>query len=111
MLASYNLQSTFSAYSFYDKTSSPWVIGLILAIIVGFCLFGGGKRIIKTTSFLVPFMGLGYILVALIITIMNLEKLPDIFREIFTEAFNDQIIVIKEYKLEIMRRFYQNIMI
>ena len=24
MLASYNLQSTFSAYSFYDKTSSPW---------------------------------------------------------------------------------------
>jgi AGCS family alanine or glycine:cation symporter len=92
MLASYNLQSTFSAYSFYDKTSSPWVIGLILAIIVGFCLFGGGKRIIKTTSFLVPFMGLGYILVALIITIMNLEKLPDIFREIFTEAFNAEAI-------------------
>ena len=92
MLASYNLQSTFSAYSFYDKTSSPWVIGLILAIIVGFCLFGGGKRIIKTTSFLVPFMGLGYILVALIITIMNHEKLPDIFREIFTEAFNAEAI-------------------
>ena len=88
MLASYNLQSTFSAYSFYNEKTSPWIIGLILAIIVGFCLFGGGKRIIKTTSFLVPFMGLGYILVALVITIMNFEKLPFIFKEIFTGAFD-----------------------
>ena len=33
-------------------------------------------------------MGLGYILVALVITIMNFEKLPDIFKEIFTGAFD-----------------------
>lgn len=88
MLASYNLQSTFSAYSFYNDKISPWIIGLILAFIVGFCLFGGGKRIIKTTSFLVPFMGLGYILVALIVTILNFKELPDIFKEIFASAFD-----------------------
>ena len=34
MLASYNLQSTFSGYSFYDAKTSPWIIGFILAAIV-----------------------------------------------------------------------------
>lgn len=88
MLASYNLQSTFSSYRFYDARISPWIIGLILALIVGFCLFGGGKRIINLTSFIVPFMGLTYILVALIITVMNANLLPSILKEIFTNAFD-----------------------
>ena len=88
MLASYNLQSTFEGYSFYDKSVSPWIIGLILALLVGFCLFGGGKRIIKTTSLLVPFMGVAYILVAIIITLINIGTLPSVFTRIFTEAFD-----------------------
>ena len=33
MLASYNLQSTFSGFSFYDAKWTPWIIGGILAII------------------------------------------------------------------------------
>ena len=86
MLASYNLQSTFASYEMYNPQTSPWIIGLILAVIVGFCLFGGGKRIVKATTFLVPFMGMAYILVAIIITLMNV--LPTVFREIFTGAFD-----------------------
>lgn len=88
MLASYNLQSTFSAYSFYDAETTPWIIGIILALIVGFCLFGGGARIIKTTSLLVPFMGVAYILVALVIIVLNISSLPSIFSRIFSEAFD-----------------------
>ena len=88
MLASYNLQSTFSAYSFYDKTYSPWIIGLILAVLVGYCLMGGGKRIIKITELLVPFMGVAYVLVALIIVFMNITALPTVFGEIFSSAFD-----------------------
>ena len=88
MLASYNLQSTFSSYSFYDAKVTPWIIGLIVAVLVGFCLFGGGSRIIKATSFLVPIMGIAYILVALIIVILNVTTLPSIFATIFTEAFD-----------------------
>lgn len=101
MLASYNLQSTFGAYSFYDqevnfslfgKTLSfnpiPWVIGLVIALIVGYCLFGGGKRIIKFTTLIVPFMGVIYILVALALTLLNIKGLPAIFAQIFTEAFD-----------------------
>ncbi len=88
MLASYNLQSTFSPYPFYNEASSPWIIGFILASLVCYCLLGSGKRIIKVTTLLVPVMGVAYILVALIITFMNAELLPDIFSRIFTEAFD-----------------------
>ena len=92
MLASYNLQSTFAAYSFYDAQISPWVIGIVLAGVVCFCLFGGGSRIIKATTFLVPIMGIAYILVALIIVVINITSLPGIFARIFTEAFDLQAI-------------------
>ena len=88
MLASYNLQSTFSGYSFYNANTTPWVIGIILAVIVAICLFGGGNRIISITSFLVPFMGVAYILVALVIVILNITSLPGIFASIFSNAFD-----------------------
>ncbi len=101
MLASYNLQSTFSAYEFYNTNCTisgsdfsvsfnlmPWIIGGLTALLVGFCLFGGGKRIIKATSLIVPVMGMAYILVALVITAMNIPALPSIFRTIFTETFD-----------------------
>lgn len=92
MLASYNLQSTFSAYSFYNAEISPWIIGFVLAVIVGYCLMGGGSRIIKVTSFLVPIMGIAYIGVALFIVVLNITSLPGIFARIFTEAFDLQAI-------------------
>ncbi len=88
MLASYNLQSTFSPYGFYNAEKTPWIIGLVLAVIVGYCLMGGGKRIIKVTSFLVPVMGVVYILVALFIVFTNISTMPSIFSRIFTEAFD-----------------------
>ena len=88
MLASYNLQSTFSSYSFYNEAVTPWIIGLIIAVLVGYCLIGGGKRLIKVTSFLVPLMGAIYIVVALAITLINGKMLPDIFKQIFAGAFD-----------------------
>ncbi len=88
MLASYNLQSTFSSYKFYDAKVTPWIIGAILALIVAYCLLGGGKRVIKVTSLMVPFMGVAYILVALIIIVINITTLPGVFANIFKSAFD-----------------------
>lgn len=88
MLASYNLQSTFSSYSFYDEKITPWIIGLILAVLVGYCLFGGGSRIVKVTGVLVPIMGIAYIIVAFVIICMNITALPAVFARIFSEAFD-----------------------
>ena len=88
MLASYNLQSTFSPYSFYNESISPYVLGAILAILVGYCLLGGGKRIISVTSLLVPVMGVAYIGVALYIVFANITLIPAVLSRIFTEAFD-----------------------
>ena len=88
MLASYNLQSTFSTYSFYNASYTPWTIGFILMIFVAICLFGGGRRIVRVTELLVPFMGIAYVLVALLIVILNVGTLPSVFGRIFSEAFD-----------------------
>lgn len=93
MLASYNLQSTFSIYGFYDPATSPWVIGGILALLVGYCALGGGRRIISFTSVLVPFMGIVYILAAIITILMNLSYLPHVLGMIFADAFDFQSIL------------------
>lgn len=88
MLASYNLQSTFSEYSFYNTETTPWIIGLIIAIIVGYCLLGGGSRVIKVTTFLVPVMGVAYIAVSLLIVLLNIKLLPSVLQQILTQAFD-----------------------
>ncbi len=88
MLASYNLQSTFAGYGFYNEAASPWIIGFVISILVAYCLFGGGSRIINVTSFLVPVMGVVYILVAFVVIGMNITNLGNVFSKIFTEAFD-----------------------
>lgn len=88
MLASFNLQTTFKTYSFYNAEITPWIIGGIVALVVGYCLFGGGKRIVKVTSILVPIMGIVYILAALLVVVLNITSIPTVFVRIFSEAFD-----------------------
>lgn len=92
MLASYNLQSTFSGFFFYQSSTTPWIIGGILAIVTGWCLLGGGSRIAKVTSTLVPIMGLAYIAISLLVVVLNISYLPTVITKIFTEAFDFQAI-------------------
>lgn len=92
MLASYNLQSTFAPYAFYNPKTSPWIIGLILAVIVCYCLMGGGKRIMKVTGTMVPIMGVAYAFVAVLVIVLNFQNLPAVFGKIFSEAFDFQAI-------------------
>ncbi|MBE6849745.1 MAG: alanine:cation symporter family protein [Ruminococcus sp.] len=92
MLASYNLQSTFAVYSFYDAAVSPWVIGLILAALVCYCLMGGGSRVIRVTTLLVPVMGCAYVLISLLVVLLNLKALPSVLAAIFSGAFDFEAI-------------------
>lgn len=63
-----------------------WV-GIALVVMTALIIFGGIKRIARVAEGIVPFMALLYIMVALYIAITNLPMLPEIFKLIFTEAF------------------------
>lgn len=93
LLCSYNLQSTFEVYSFYNPNTTPILVGALLAIVVGICLLGGGNRIIHVTEVLVPFMGIAYVAMALIIMVMHVTYLPHVFAMIFQDAFNFRAIL------------------
>lgn len=88
MLCSYNLQSTFSGYSFYNPSTSPAIIGGILAVVLLICILGGGKRIVRTTEVIVPIMGFAYVAIALVVLFMNIGFLPHVIQMIFTDAFD-----------------------
>ena len=63
-----------------------------MALLTGYCVMGGGKRIIAFASTLVPIMGGLYVLVALVVIIMNLGLIPQVFGRIFAGAFDFQAI-------------------
>lgn len=66
---------------------SPWVSGITVCVVLAIIIFGGVKRIAKTAELIVPVMAVGYILVAIIIIIMNISKVPEVFGLIFSSAF------------------------
>ncbi len=98
VLCSFNLQSSFSGYSFYNWevtlfntvkfNAVPVLVGLVLAVLVGYCLLGGGKRIVHLTSVIVPIMGIFYVAITLIVILFHITSIPAMFVEIFADAFN-----------------------
>jgi len=63
-------------------------IGVIMAMMVGLVIIGGIKRIAKVASRIVPFMAVLYCGAALIILMMNIEKIPDALFTIINLALN-----------------------
>ena len=87
MLASYNLQSTFEAFDFYGESTAA-IIGVILAVLFGIIVIGGAKRLIKVTEVMVPFMGVIYVLMAIVVLVLNAKQIPAMFGMIFESAFD-----------------------
>ena len=87
MLASYNLQSCFSGFSFYSN-ATPLIIGIILAVLFAWIVLGGGKKLTKVTGWLVPIMGILYVIVSLLVLVINFKNLGAMFADIFSKAFD-----------------------
>ena len=65
-----------------------WTIGLILAIITSFVIFGGLTKIAKVASAIVPFMVAVYLIAVIAVMAMNSSQILPALKMIFTEAWN-----------------------
>ncbi|MDN3496815.1 alanine/glycine:cation symporter family protein [Planococcus sp. APC 4015] len=71
----------------------PWVVGIVLAVLMALVVFGGVRRIANVTQTLVPVMALLYLLLGLVIVGIHIDRLPEVFATIFTQAFGPNEVV------------------
>ena len=74
-----------NAYSFPTE-----YVGLAIIALAALIVVGGLKSIARFAEFVVPFMGIGYVLVALAITFINISELPAMLLDIVKSAFGLQ---------------------
>ncbi len=70
--------------------SSGFIIGIVLAILVGIVIIGGIKRIASVTEKIVPFMAVIYALACLVVIFANFSYIDDAFGLIFKGAFTPE---------------------
>lgn len=68
--------------------ASGFIIGIIMAVLVGIVIIGGIKRIAKITEKIVPFMAIIYVVAALIIIFSNIKYMDSAFSLIISGAFD-----------------------
>ena len=65
----------------------PFYTGIGIAFVTGLVIFGGLTRISKVVAFLVPFMAGAYLIIAIIVTILNIDQVPTVLATIVKNAF------------------------
>lgn len=65
-----------------------WVTGVVLMVLTALVILGGIRSIGKFTSYLVPFMIVGYVGSALVVLGLNAAEIPDALALIFHHAFS-----------------------
>ncbi len=76
------------AYLHPEARNYSWVIGLVMAVMVGLVILGGVKRIARVASTIVPFMALMYVAAAMIVLFNNMDALPSALSTIFNHALH-----------------------
>lgn len=88
MICSYNMVDTFRAYSFFDPSRSPVIIGGVIAAVYFVAISGGDKQIGRITEVMVPVMGGIYLLFSFYIVITHISLLPAAFFSVVRGAFD-----------------------
>ncbi|MCJ8319857.1 MAG: alanine:cation symporter family protein [Colwellia sp.] len=68
----------------------PMISGTVIVLLALPIVMGGVRTIARVSSILVPLMGVTYLLIALVICLINIERIPSIFLLIFNSAFGLQ---------------------
>jgi len=79
----------------FEMSDLNWklTIGIVLAIVTSFVIFGGLTKIAKVASAIVPFMVLVYLIAVIVVMIMNASQIIPSLKMIITEAWNFDTIV------------------
>lgn len=64
--------------------------GIVIIILAALIVIGGLRAIARFAEYIVPFMGIAYVLLALAITIINIQFLPAVLGDIISSAFGLQ---------------------
>ncbi len=75
-------------YLFPEVRDNAWLVGGLLALLVGMVILGGVTRIARVASAIVPFMALLYIGAAVLVLFNHVEAIPDAFSTILNHALN-----------------------
>lgn len=70
-----------------------WLVGIVMALLVGLIIIGGIKSIARVTVKLIPFMVLFYIIGALLVIGLNASELPRAVTAIISGAFTGDGVV------------------
>jgi AGCS family alanine or glycine:cation symporter len=82
------VQANAIAVSMHNALGVPHLVTAgVLVVALGFIIIGGVRRIASFAQVVVPFMALGYLLVAILIVALNVEMVPAVFGLIFRSAF------------------------
>ncbi|UJF19664.1 sodium:alanine symporter family protein [Vibrio sp. SS-MA-C1-2] len=65
----------------------PLYIAIGLVLFTSLIIFGGMKKVARVAELVVPFMAIAYLLMALIVVFLNIEKIPDVFVLVIKSAF------------------------
>ena len=80
------------AYIYPPLRDHGWIIGVVMASLVGMVIIGGVKRIAVVASVLVPFMVIFYVVAACIVIAMHISEVPKALSIIFNSALNVQAV-------------------
>lgn len=75
---------------FGDVGMNKLIATLGILLVLGLIIFGGIKRIANFSEIIVPFMALGYIIMALVVVFLHIDQIPTMVQMIVADAFTAQ---------------------
>ena len=83
-----SVQSNTIAEAFNSSWNIPvWLTATTISLLAGWVIWGGLKSIARFSQWAVPIMAVAYILVALLVVTINIERVPQVLKLIVENAF------------------------
>lgn len=66
---------------------SPYIMGIVIAFLLGLVIIGGLKRIALVAELVAPLMAVAYVFLALVVLCFHIDRIPEMFMLMIRSAF------------------------